>query len=36
LAARLGTAAREMVVARYDLSALVAREIALVREIAEG
>jgi glycosyltransferase involved in cell wall biosynthesis len=35
LAARLGKAAREMVAARYDLSALVAREIALVRAIAE-
>ena len=35
LAARLGKAAREMIVARYDLSALVAREIALVRAIAE-
>ncbi len=35
LGARLGKAAREMVVARYDLSVLVAREIALVRAIAE-
>ena len=35
LAARLAKAAREMIVARYDLSALVAREIALVGAIAE-
>lgn len=34
LAARLGEAARKMIVERYDLSALVAREIALVRAIA--
>ena len=35
LAARLGQTASEKVAARYDLSALVAREIALVRAIAE-
>ena len=34
LAARLGAAARETVVARYDLRLLVDREIALLREIA--
>jgi len=34
LAARLGKAARKMIVDRYDLPALVAREIALVRAIA--
>jgi glycosyltransferase involved in cell wall biosynthesis len=34
LAARLGEAARKMIAERYDLSALVAREIALVRAIA--
>jgi glycosyltransferase involved in cell wall biosynthesis len=34
LAARLGEAARKMIVERYDLSALVAREIALVGAIA--
>jgi glycosyltransferase involved in cell wall biosynthesis len=34
LAARLGADARALVVARYDLAATVAREIALVREIA--
>jgi glycosyltransferase involved in cell wall biosynthesis len=34
LAARLGEAARNMIKERYDLSALVAREIALVRAIA--
>ncbi|MDO8476016.1 MAG: glycosyltransferase family 4 protein [Candidatus Rokubacteria bacterium] len=34
LAARLGKAARKMIVERYDLSTLVAREIALMRVIA--
>jgi glycosyltransferase involved in cell wall biosynthesis len=36
LARRLADAGREMVVARYDLRALVQREIALVRRVAEG
>jgi glycosyltransferase involved in cell wall biosynthesis len=36
LAAALGARARAEIVARYDLRALVAREIALVREIAGG
>lgn len=36
LARRLTDAARAEVVARYDLRALVAREIALVRQVAEG
>ena len=35
LAARLGKAARKMIAERYDLSALVGREIALVRAIVE-
>jgi glycosyltransferase involved in cell wall biosynthesis len=35
LAARLGKAARNMIVARYDLTALVAREIALVGAVSE-
>ncbi|HKW90385.1 MAG TPA: glycosyltransferase family 4 protein [Methylomirabilota bacterium] len=34
LAASLGRAARELVVTRYDLGALVDREIALIREVA--
>jgi glycosyltransferase involved in cell wall biosynthesis len=34
LAARLGKAGRALVAERYDLSALVAREIALVRSVA--
>jgi glycosyltransferase involved in cell wall biosynthesis len=34
LAARLGGEARALAVARYDLAGLVAREIALVREVA--
>jgi len=34
LAARLGAEARALAVARYDLAATVAREIALVKEIA--
>jgi glycosyltransferase involved in cell wall biosynthesis len=36
LAAGLGQAARELIVARYDLSALVSREISLIREVAGG
>jgi glycosyltransferase involved in cell wall biosynthesis len=36
LAAALGRAARAEVVARYDLSALVAREVALLLEVARG
>jgi glycosyltransferase involved in cell wall biosynthesis len=34
LAARLGAAAREQVVARYDLGALVTREISLLEDVA--
>jgi hypothetical protein len=33
LAARLGAAARERAVSRYDLGVLVAREIALLRDV---
>lgn len=36
LAARLGAAAREQAVARYDLGALVTREIALLKDVARG
>ena len=36
LAARLGAAAREHVVARYDLGALVVREIALLKDVARS
>ena len=36
LAARLGAAARERVVSRYDLGVLVAREIALLRDVGRS
>jgi glycosyltransferase involved in cell wall biosynthesis len=36
LGSRLARAAREEIVGRYDLRALVEREIALVRSVAQG